>query len=186
MRRTGTIGALVLLAALATGCSEDDTSAGGGGSAEETSAAGAANADAGPPVFCDLVTVDDLTAAVGAAVTTSTGPFDACEFDQDDPRALSGSLGAVDTQDNGGYEAYQSGTRSSLDTPARHDVAGIGDAAYVDIGSFAGGDNLQVAGGVLVGEQIYTLNLTQGVGLSEDELVATSERLLRLMVEAAA
>lgn len=186
MRRMGTIGAAVLVAALVAGCSDD----GGSGaqspaaSTPPASAAGTADAPADLPAFCDLLSADQVTAAVGATVTTSTGPFDACEFGQEDPRALSGSLGATDVQADGGYETYQSGTKASMDAPTRHDLDGIADAAYVDVGTIAGGENLQVAGGVLVGDVIYTLNLTQGVGLSEDELVATSEKLLRLMVEA--
>lgn len=190
MRWMGTIGGLAVVAVLTAGCNES----GDGGDAAgdvppptgtSATASGTDPAAADLPMFCDLVTADELTAAVGAAVSTSTGPFDACEFDQEDPRALSGSLGATDVQAGGGYETYQSGTTAAMDDPARHDLDGIGDAAYVDIGTIAGGENLQVAGGALVGHVVYTLNLAQGVGLSEDELVATSEKLLRLMVEAA-
>jgi hypothetical protein len=189
MRRMGTIGGLALVAVLAAGCNDSED----GAAADVPAPTGAATAaDTGTgteaaalPVFCDLVTADQVTAAVGATVTTSTGPFDACEFDQEDPRALSGSLGATDVQANGGYETYRSGTKGVMDTPVRRDLDGLGDAAYVDVGTVAGGENLQVAGGVLVGHVIYTLNLAQGVGLSEDELVATSEKLLHLMVEAA-
>jgi hypothetical protein len=180
----GTIGGLALVAVLTAGCNDSSDETGAAGDVPAPTSA----ADGGPsalPAFCDLVTADQLTAAVGAAVTTSTGPFDACEFGQDDPRALSGSLGATDVGAGGGYETYRSGTKGAMDEPTRHELDGIGDAAYVDIGTIAGGESLQVAGGVLVGEVIYTLNLAQGAGLSEDELVATSEKLLRLMVGAA-
>ncbi|WGX96475.1 hypothetical protein [Nocardioides sp. L-11A] len=193
--RGRTIGGLLLVVVLAAGCGDD-----GGTSSDPAPAAstatgtdgtdGTGRTDGDPgdevtlPVFCDLVSADQLTAAVGAAVTTSTGPFDGCEFDQEDPRALSGSLGAVDVAAGGGYEAYQSGSQGAMDEPVRHDIDGLGDAAYVDIGTVAGGANLQVGGGVLVGDVVYTLNLAQGTGMSEDELVAISEQLLRLMVDA--
>ena len=93
-------------------------------------------------------------------------------------------LGAVDVAASGGYETYQSGTKAVLTSPTRHDFDDLGESAYVDIGTIAGGENLQVAGGVLVGEVIYTLNLSQAAGLSEEELVAVSEKLLQLMVDA--
>ncbi|MBM7517843.1 hypothetical protein [Nocardioides nitrophenolicus] len=193
MRWMGITGGLVLVAVLAAGCNDGEGAAASDATTPTTVATATDTAEtdaetetdaAALPAFCDLVTADQLAAAVGAAVTTSTGPFDACEFDQEDPRALSGSLGATDVQAGGGYESYQSGTKGALDSPVRHDLDGIGDAAYLDIGTVAGGENLQVAGGVLVGQVVYTLNLAQGVGLSEDELVATGEKLLRLMVEA--
>jgi len=193
----GITGGLVLVAVMTAGCNDGEgdasdattttTVATATDTTSETTSETDAETDtdaAALPAFCDLVTADQLAAAVGAAVTTSTGPFDACEFDQEDPRALSGSLGATDVQAGGGYESYQSGTKGALDSPVRHDLDGIGDAAYLDLGTVAGGENLQVAGGVLVGQVVYTLNLAQGVGLSEDELVATGEKLLRLMVEA--
>ncbi|MCR1781190.1 hypothetical protein KVF89_01465 [Nocardioides carbamazepini] len=195
MRHGATIGGLLLVMMLVAGCG-DDGDAASGSDPTPSAATGAPSADgtddgdggdaddAVLPVFCDLVSADQLTAAVGAAMTTSTGPFDACEFEQEDPRALSGSLGAIDVEAGGGYEAYQSGSKGAMDEPTRHDLAGIGDAAYVDIGTVAGGGNLQVGGGALVGQVVYTLNLAQATGMSEEELVAVSERLLRLMVDA--
>lgn len=137
------------------------------------------------PKFCDLLTPEAVAEVVGAAVTLETAPFDACEFDQEDPRALSGSLGTTDVgRGNGGYETYQSGTSATMDTASRHDFDGLGDAAYVDIGTVFGGESLQVAGGVLVGTVVHTVNLSQGIGLGEDELAAIAEKLLGLMVEA--
>jgi len=119
-------------------------------------------------------------------VTLETDPFGGCAFSQEDPRALSGTLGATELGEGaGGYETYQSGTKGAMDGPTRHEVPGLGDAAYVDIGTIAGGENLQVAGGVLSGTVIYTLNLAQATGMTEDELVAISETLLKLLVEAA-
>ncbi|MDQ6526267.1 hypothetical protein RB608_21790 [Nocardioides sp. LHD-245] len=200
MRRVGTIsGRLlgsVLVVVLAAGCGDDGgTSSGPAPASSPATGAdgteGAGDSGGGDdgdeavlPVFCDLLSADQISAAAGVTVTTSTGPFDACEFDQEDPRALSGSLGAVDVEAGGGYEAYQSGSKGAMDEPVRHDLDGIGDAAYVDIGTIAGGENLQVGGGALVGGTVYTLNLAQGTGMSEAELVTVSEKLLRLMVDA--
>lgn len=185
------IAGLLLVGALASGCGDKDDPGGATGDPAGTTTSGAAEggtdaASGELPRFCDLLDADQLSEAVGEAVTLTTGPFDACEFDQEDPRALSGSLGATDLGAGaGGYESYQSGTGGSLSTPTRHDFDGVGDAAYVDIGTLGGGESLQVAGGALVGHVIYTLNLSPGADMTEDELVAVSEALLRLMVEAA-
>lgn len=185
---------LVLLAATATGCGDDDPKPAAdspGSATSDTSDAGEdtggdTGAPAGLPKFCDLVTPEEVTAAVGAAVTLETGPFDACEFGQEDPRALSGSLGAVEVDTgNGGFAAYRSGSRTTLDDGVDHPVAGVGDEAFVATGTFAGGENLQGAGAVLVDGTAYTLALSQGSGLSEEELVAIGEKLLRLMADAA-
>lgn len=171
----------VLLLALATGCGGDEPAS----SSPESASGSASTATAADlPKFCDLLSAEDIGSTVGATVTTETGPFDACEFDQEDARALSGSLGATDVSGNGGYETYQAGTKGVMESPARHDFSGVGDQAYVDLGTVMGGENLQVAGGVLVGDVVYTLNLSQGAGMSEAELVAVSEKLLTLMVDA--
>lgn len=187
---------LVLVGVMAAGCGggddpadEDQPTSAGSSAGSDTGDTGSGDAGtAALPVFCDLITAEEIGATIGATVTTSTGPFDACEFSQDDARALSGSLGATDVADSGGYEGYQFGTKATMDDPTRHefDLGDPGDGAYVDIGTVFGGENLQVAGGVLVGDVIYTLNLAQGNGLSEDELVATSEALLQLMLDATA
>ncbi|HNA99864.1 MAG TPA: hypothetical protein PLO27_03635 [Marmoricola sp.] len=136
------------------------------------------------PKFCDLLTAEQIGTAIGGTVTLNTGPFDACEFKQDDPRALSGSLGSSSLQENGGYEAYQAGSRAAMDDPTRTDLPGLGDAAYVDIGTVAGGSNLQVAGGVKVGDIIHTINLAQGNGMSAAQLTEISKKLLQLMLDA--
>ncbi|HVK30256.1 MAG TPA: hypothetical protein VM575_18095 [Nocardioides sp.] len=181
---------LTVVAALAAGCGDDGTDASDDGGTAPTTSASNPGSDSGEPAalpkFCDLLTADQLTEAVGASVTLETDPFGGCAFSQEDPRALSGTLVATELGEGaGGYETYQSGTKGAMDGPTRHEVPGLGDAAYVDIGTIAGGENLQVAGGVLSGTVIYTLNLAQATGMTEDELVAISETLLKLLVEAA-
>lgn len=190
MKRAWLAGLLVV-GALASGCGDDGDS-NDSGDTGDTSAVESNDVDpegdepAGLPKFCDLLTADQVSAAVGAAVNLSTGPFDACEFDQDDPRALSGSVGAVEVDTgNGGYDAYVSGAGGSLEDSAAHPLDGIGEQAFVTTGIFGGGSSLQAAGGALVGGSVYTVNLSQATGMSEAELVAISEKLLTLLVDAA-
>lgn len=189
MKRAWLAGLLVV-GALVSGCGDD----GGSADADDTSngTAESSGADAGDddpaelPKFCDLLTADQVTAAVGAAVTLTTGPFDACEFKQEDPRALSGSVGAVQVDvGNGGYDAYRSGASGSLTNATEHPVDGIGDDAFVTTGTIGGGESIQTAGGVLVGGTVYTVNLSPGPGMGADELVAIAKELLQLLVDAA-
>ncbi|WP_182378390.1 hypothetical protein [Nocardioides sp. WS12] len=183
---------LMVVGALAAGCGGDGDSNDAGDAGDNTSAAESNGDDsegtdaAELPKFCDLLTTDQVAAAVGAAVTLVTGPFDACEFDQEDPRAVSGSVGAVEVDTgNGGFEGYQSGISASLGNLTNHPIDGLGDDAFVTTGTFGGGESLQTAGGVLVGGTVYTVNLSQASGMTDGELVAIAEKLLKLLVDAA-
>lgn len=186
------IAGLLVVGALASGCGDDGASNDPGDTGNDTSAAESNGADSGDtepaelPKFCDLLTAEQVTAAVGAAVTLTTGPFDACEFKQDDPRAVSGSVGAVEVDTgNGGFEGYQSGISGTLQNVAEHPVEGLGDGAFVTTGTIGGGESLQTAGGVLVGGTVYTVNLSQASGMAEGDLVAIAEKLLKLLVDVA-
>lgn len=181
---------LLMIGVLASGCGDDGDDGGSaddGSGTTDSSATDAGDADSGElPKFCDLLTADQVTAAVGAAVTLTTGPFDACEFKQEDPRAVSGSLGAVQVDTgNGGYDAYVSGASGALTDATEHPVDGIGDDAFVTTGTIGGGESIQTAGGALVGGTVYTVNLSPGPGMGADELVAIANELLQLLVDAA-
>lgn len=186
------IAGLLLVGALASGCGGDGDSTDSGDTGDNNSVAESSGDDSDDtdaaelPKFCDLLTVDQVTAAVGAAVTLTTGPFDACEFKQDDVRALSGSVGAVQVDTgNGGFEGYASGASGALTDATEHPVDGIGDDAFVTTGTIGGGESIQTAGGVLVGGNVYTVNLSPGPGMTADELVAIAKELLQLLVDAA-
>jgi hypothetical protein len=195
MSRTWWAG-LAVVGMLVAGCGGDDDS--DADTAPDDSSSDASAPDPGTdesdapeapdelPVFCDLVTAEQVGEALGGDVTLETGPFDACEFSQSDVYEYSGSLGVVEVDPgNGGFEAYMSGSEATLTNAVVHDVPGVGDGAYVTTGTFGTGENLQAAGGVLVGGVVYTVNVSQAAGHTEDEMVAISEKLLALMVEAA-
>lgn len=196
------ISLLAVVAVTATGCGGDDTdkdsdpgassNAGtdtGGDTGGDTSGDTGGDEPAALPTFCDLITADQVTEAVGVSVTVEVGPFDACEFDDaSNVRGLSGSLGTAEVGTaNGDFEGYRTGASAALDNGVDHPLEGLGEEAFVATGTFAGGENIQAGGGVLVGNGVvYTVNLAQGIGMTEDELVAISEKLLQLMLDAAA
>ncbi len=139
------------------------------------------------PVFCDLLTPEQVGEALGGAVVQlETGPLDACEFSQSDVYEYSGSLGAVVVDaGNGGFEGFKGGIEETLEDAVVHDIKGLGERAFVTTGAFGGTEHLQAAGGVLADGILFTVNISQIASHSEDEMVAAGEKLLRLMVEAA-
>ncbi|KRB78372.1 hypothetical protein ASE01_03605 [Nocardioides sp. Root190] len=193
------ITALLLVGALASGCGDGDDGSdaqtpsstpdnddNGTDSGDDSGDSGDDAPEAGElPKFCELLTAEQVTEAVGAPVTLESAPFDSCEFDQEDPRAVSGSLGVVEVGvDAGGFESYRSGSSGALTNGVDHPVDGLGNEAFVATGTIGGGESLQAGGGVLTdGGVVYTVNLTQASGVSEDDLVAISTRLLELLVE---
>lgn len=202
--RTRFVGSLVgagLALLLVGGCgssSEATDSTSAGAPSSDTVASPAASSDAGSdsandstgsdavPMFCDLLTAEQIGTAIGATVTMTQGPMDLCEFTQEDPRALGGSVGATRVDiGNGGYEGYVTGARLTLTDPVEVSLEGIGEQAFITTGTFAGGENLQGAGGVLVGGTVYTVNLSQGSGLTQEQLVEAGTNLLKLLVTTA-
>lgn len=187
------ITALLLIGTLAAGCGDDGGGSGtdrsdGGGSGDPAAEADGSGDSGEPgtlPQFCELLTAEQVSEAVGAPVTLETGPFDACEFSQEDPRAASGSLGVVEVgADNGGFEGYRSGASATLTNAVEHAVEGAGEEAFVTTGTFGESESLQAGGGALVdGGRVYTVNVAQSAGLTEEDLVGISERLITLLVD---
>lgn len=186
------ITALLLIGTLAAGCGDDGGGSGtdgsdsnGGPTADAEDGSGDSGEPGTLPQFCELLTAEQVSEAVGAPVTLETGPFDACEFSQEDPRAASGSLGVVEVgADNGGFEGYRSGASATLTNAVEHAVEGAGEEAFVTTGTFGESESLQAGGGALVdGGRVYTVNVAQSAGLTEEDLVGISERLITLLVD---
>ncbi|MFT4264816.1 MAG: hypothetical protein QM572_15635 [Nocardioides sp.] len=186
------LAAVGLLALGGCGGSEDASPSPGSSSSAPDAAAGTPSAsvepaaDGVPPAFCDLLTPEEIGDALGAPVTVETGPLGECEFGQEDPREISGSLGTAELAEAAsGFEVYRHGTSSAMDSPSEHTIGGLGDGAFLTLGTVGGGENLHLAGGVLHGTVVFTVNLSQGAGHTEDELVAVGEKLLKLEYDAA-
>jgi len=150
----------------------------------ETSPSSGARAADLPDDACSLVTAAQLGKAIGATVTTKTGPTGDCEFTQEDPRAASGSVGIVQYADtNGGYDGYLSGLGATMTRSRRHDVAGIGSRATVVTGvpSMGSGANLMAAGAADKETYLVVATLVQGQGDSEQQLTTSTTALLRAL-----
>ncbi|WP_372735170.1 hypothetical protein [Nocardioides sp.] len=137
-----------------------------------------------PEEACSVLTAAEVGAAIGGAVSLVTGPSGDCEFSQEDPRGLSGSLGFVDEADtNGGYDGYLAGVAASLTDPVRRDIADLGSAAstFVGLPAFGGSENLMAGGVVDRGSFLEQTTLAQGQQMSAEDLDRIAEALLRLL-----
>lgn len=194
VRRTLVGAVAVALLTVTSGCGSDDESSEGAGGEQgtsDTTAAGEPGADQPrgddvtlPEDVCTLLTADEVSAAVGATVTLSTGPGGDCAFTEDDPRAISGLIGVVgDADSNGGYDAYLAGVAGTLTEPQKRSLDGLGDAAstYVGVPAFGGSTQLQAGGVVDRGAFLEQVTISQASDLTADRLEPVAEALLRLL-----
>jgi len=137
-----------------------------------------------PKDLCSLVTAAELSQALGVTVTTEIGPSGDCEFDEADPRGISGSVGVVpDAETNGGYDAYLSGLDATLKDPILTEISGLGDAAAVKVGLPTMGSGTNFLAGGVVDHGTYLLQVTLGQARDMDAatLGRAAEKVLRLI-----
>lgn len=184
MRRVavGAVG-VILLGGLIVGCGSTketgEPGANGAGSVSESNGSKAA----APKDLCKNITAADLAPILGGPVTTEVGPTGDCEFAQDDPRALSGSVGVVPSaQTNGGFEAYLTGLTLMLDSPTKHPISGLGEQStvYVGMPKMGSGENLMAGGVTDYGGYMMQVTLTQGQGIPEAKMIEAAEKIMRL------
>ena len=170
----------------ACGGGDDDASSGGTSASASEGSEGADASDASDADevvdTCALVSVEEVGEIVGGTFTSELGPFDACEFDQEDPRATSFSLDAQPLSElGGGFDVYRSGSKSAFTDAKQVEVPGVGDEAFITTGTFGDGTNTQLQAATLVGGQVLTVSLTQASGIAEDALVDQATQLLTLI-----
>lgn len=185
MRRVPVLIATILLtgaSASACGGSDDPAPSGdspstGASSSEESDDTSSELLDA-----CGAVSADEVGAILDGTFTSEVGPFDACEFDQEDPRATSLSVDAqLLSELGGGFEVYQSGSKLAFTDGKQVDVPGVGDAAFITTGTFGEGTNIQLQAATLIDGQVITVSLTQASDIAEDVLVGQANELLTLV-----
>lgn len=180
MRRCVLAVAVVLLLVLgACGGGSDPAPTGEKADSGKTTGSDDKKAEAFDP--CTEISADEVGKIIGATVTSEVGPFDACQYDQEDVRATSVAIDTqLEAELGGGFDVYKSGTASALTDSQLTDVPGIGDAAFTATGRFGDGENTQLQGAALVNGVVITVNLTQASGASADVLVAQATELLKL------
>ncbi len=182
MRRTLATGVVLMMCVLGSCGDKDDSTSGDVADKDSTSAA----ADTTVMDVCGSISADEVGSIVGATFTSKVGPFDACEYSQDDARAVSVAIDAQLLADlGGGYDGFKSGTTATLSDSQTVDLDNVGDQAFISTGTFAGGSNTQLQGAVVVGGQLISVNLTQGSGIEGSVLVDQATKLLTLVASKA-
>lgn len=186
MRRFTTAVAVIVLTTLGACAGGGDEPAGSGGADPATSATSDATSDEQPTEAldtCGAISAEEVGTILGGTFTSELGPFDACEFDQEDPRATSFSLDAqLLSELGGGFDVYRSGSKQSFTDAQQVDVPGVGEQAFITTGTIGGGSNIQLQAAALVEGQVLTVSLTQASDITEDVLVGQATELLTLIV----
>ncbi|SDD73538.1 hypothetical protein [Nocardioides lianchengensis] len=185
MRRT--LPALALAAALAvlTSCGGDESSGSSGSSSADSPADGGSGSSELVDV-CSLVSAEDVGEVLGATVTTTEVPGGGCSFNQEDPRAVSASIVATPYDEgSGGMDGTRQGVTGVLDGATAETLGGVGDDAFVAVGTALGGENQQGGGAVLVGGTTVQVSVLQAEDLPADDVRQLTVDLLTLVGERA-
>ncbi|GAA1747674.1 hypothetical protein [Aeromicrobium alkaliterrae] len=186
MRRLRLVSTVLLPLALLSACGGDDDAGTGsdtGSGGDSSSEASEDDAPAEAPNVCEIFPAADAGAVSGLTLTAEEGPFDICEYGQEDPRATSFSLGAqLESELGGGAEVYLDALSSGI-TVEDESAPDVGEQARIVTGELQGFS--QTAGAALSGGVLYTVNLTPGSDLDAAAELALAEELLRALVDAA-
>ncbi|WP_229052250.1 hypothetical protein [Aeromicrobium sp. Leaf350] len=186
MRRLRLVSAVLVPLALLTACGGDDSGDSDAGSSDSSSSSDSGDSGDAPseaPNVCEIFPAEDASSVSGLTLTAEEGPFDICEYGQEDPRSTSFSLGALlESELGGGAEVYFDGLTAGL-TLEDESAPDIGEQARIVTGEFSGFS--QTAGAALSDGVLYTVNLSPGDELDAAGELALAEELLRALVDAA-
>ena len=185
------LGVVALVAALSlSGCgsdskddakNDDDTSSSSNenSDAEEGDAPPAADVD-----VCGSLTPEAMSEALGGPVTVEEIPGGGCNFfNEDDPRALSAAINESTVDDYaGGFEGTRTGITAVIDGEVE-DLDGVGDDAFLVIGSTTGGSSAAGAGAVLLGDTVVQVTVLQASELSDEEVHDATTNVLTAIGE---
>ena len=183
MRRLRVVSVLLVPLALLTACGDDDSGDTGGSDSNSSADSGdGAEAPDEAPNICELLPADAASEVAGFAVTAEEGPFDICEYGQEDPRATSFNLGAqLESELGGGAQVYFNSLTTGI-TAEDESSPDVGEQARIVTGEVSGFS--QTAGAALSDGVLYTVNLSPGDELDAAGELALAEELLRAMVDA--
>ena len=190
MRRTcTTVGfAIFLSLAAAAGCSTGGSVAG----SSSTTSGGSSSGDGGGSTkptksidICKKVTEAEVGAIVGGTVTTKEVPGGGCDFSQEDPRAASaGFYSTTYSEANGGFDGAKSGITSTIKGDSKV-LQGIGERAFMVVGTATGGSSQQGAGIVKASGNLVQVTVAQSNDSSADDVTAMTTKLLQLVASKA-
>lgn len=132
--------------------------------------------------ICSNLEAADVGATLGGTVRGAGLAPAGCEFNQADRSAPSATF--VETSfasTPGGMAGAQDNATASVEGDPQ-DLPGIGTAAFVVTGTVFGGEDIQGAGAVRIGDRLIQVTLGQRAGLSRAKVKALVVDLLELAV----
>ncbi|MET3960443.1 hypothetical protein ABIE44_000377 [Marmoricola sp. OAE513] len=131
---------------------------------------------------CAELSEAEVGAVLGNTVTGAAIPGGGCAFAPKKPRPPAANFIDHPYADmSGGMTGAKENATSAVEGEPE-DLAGIGDAAFVVTGTSFGGDQLQGAGAVRIGDRLISVELAQSAGLTRGRVRSLVVSLLRLAV----
>lgn len=189
MRTPRSLIVLVAVLAIATaGCGSDDKTQADRSTAPAGSSSNANDdetdtASGGLIDICTKVTDAEISALLGGPVTSEDVPGGGCNFsDEDNPRAASVQLtSSLLNEGAGGFEGSVAGISAVLQGSPGAPLDGVGDQAFVKVGTFASSEFVRGSGLVRVGSTVFQVDLSPNQGTSAKEVQAIMVDTLNLI-----
>jgi hypothetical protein len=164
-----------------SGSSASDTTAASSGATTTAPTAEPGGKPDGKSVdVCKKITADEVSAIVGGAVTSEAIPGGGCRFPQDDVRAPTAAFDSSSSSvASGTYDSAKYGVTATIKGDVK-DVDGVGDKAFVVIGTSPGGTMPQGGGLVQVGPTLVQVTLIEGSDMSKGDVETMTTKLLEL------
>lgn len=190
MRITRSIAGVTLALSLTAlvGCgssgstTSSETTAAAGSKTTATSTSGSSGTEAtGAAVdVCKTITPEEVGKIVGGTVTVEEVPGGGCRFPQEDPRAPAASFDSVTpSAASGGYDGAKYGVTATI-KGTEVPLDGVGDKAFIVVGTSPGGSQPQGGGLLQSGPTIVQVTLTQGNNLSAADVTTMTTDLMKL------
>jgi hypothetical protein len=180
--------ATLLLAALAlSGCDDDRPSepAGAPGPSVSTPSSPPTSEPTRPALdACTVLGASDVGHVLGTEVERVVAEG-GCRFaNPDQPAAASLGISQGELRALGGIAGAKAGIRAVVDGPVE-DVPGVGDGAFVVVGSAFGADSPTAGGAVALGTSLVQITVIPAPETTGKELQATTVQLLTLIADKA-
>ncbi|MCZ4497482.1 MAG: hypothetical protein JWQ74_35 [Marmoricola sp.] len=135
-------------------------------------------ATAGGGICADLG-ADAVGAVLGVAVNGSALAGGGCAYDPKDPQSPAATVVDTPYRPKPGMTGAKNDATSSVEGEPE-DLPSLGDAAFVVTGTAFGGEDLQGAGAVRLGDRLISVSVAQSDGLGRAKVRALVVGLLRL------
>lgn len=179
----------VLALVVLTGCGGSDDKDASAGSPVSTSSEPQDNGDetdsasGGLIDICSKVTAAEISELLGGPVTSEEVPGGGCSFsNEENPRAASVQLNSSLLDEGaGGFDGSVAGISAVLQGSPGAALDGVGDQAFIKVGTFASSELVRGSGLVRVGSTVFQVDLSPNQGTSAKDVQAIMVDALNLI-----